>query len=306
MENSRRIRFELEAGKLIARTDKTPNTRIQTSGDGKTGDIWAPIKIVQKKTSKDAQEGERQEQVFTLKDPAGFSYATAVEILFSQNGFKSSLAMRFQSGDPFEGASVLMQSIARDADNNNTGYHERHIPISRTVVKAFLEKSTDDLAKRATYRTAEIAKVKEFLEHAVLVLFNKPLQFSKTDKNFFSAVKKLPPSAKRLSKTFAESFDALCDSTFFDELIEEIEASDHEAVRDQWLRRLAKRAGSVLQSAFAVGPRSGQLRYRAQSAALGRLHSSMHSEKFPALAQALKSKKQNSSIPSDKETHEHT
>lgn len=305
LENCRRIRFELEAGKLIARTDKTPNTRIQTSGDGKTGDIWAPIKTVQKKTSKDAKEGELQEQVFTLKDPVGFSYATAVDILFSQNGFKSSLAMRFQSGDPFEGVTVLMQSIARDADNNNMGYHERRIPISRTVVKAFLEQSTDDLAKRATDRTAEIAMVKDFLEHGVLVLFNKALQFTKTEKDFFAAMKKLPASAKRLSRTFIESFDALCDSTFFDELIEEIEASDRETVRDKWLRTLAERAELVLQSAFVAGPRSGQLRYRAQSAALGRLRSMMHGSKLPALAQALKSQKHNPSTPSAKETHEH-
>jgi len=290
LENCRRIRFELEADKLIARIDKTPNTRIQTSGDGKTGDIWAPIKIVQKTTDKDAQEREKQEQVFTLKDPLGFNYVTAVNILFSQNGFKSSLAMRFQKNDSFEGATVLMQSIARDADNNNMGYHERHIPISRTVVKAFFEKSTDDLAKRATDRTAEIAKVKEFLEHAVLVLFNKSLQFTKTEKDFFSAINKLPTSAKRLSQKFIESFDALCDSSFFYELIDEVEASDREGVREQWLRTLAKRADLVLKSAFTAGPRNEQLRYRAQSAALDRLYSAMKSDKFPALSHALKFK----------------
>lgn len=290
LENCRRIRFEFEAGKLIARTDKTPNTRIQTSGDGKTGDIWAPINLVPNKTSKDSLEGGKQEQVFTLKDPVGFSHPTAVNILFSKNGFKSSLAMRIQRGDPFEGVTVLLQSIARDADNNNMGYHERRIPISRTVVKAFLEKSTDELAKRATDRTTEIAKVKEFLEHAVLVLFNKSLQFAKTEKVFLAAIKKLPTSAKRLSRTFIESFDAHCDSSFFYELIEEIEASDPEAVRAQWLRTVAARAELVLKSAFAAGPRCGQLRYRAQSAALDRLHLAMQSEKFPALALALNSR----------------
>jgi CRISPR system Cascade subunit CasA len=48
----------------------------------------------------------------------------------------------------------------------------------------------------------------------------------------------------------------------------------------------------VVRSAFDAGPRSGQLRYRAQSAALGRLHGQMRSNKskLPALAQALKTR----------------
>ena len=96
-------------------------------------------------------------------------------------------------------------------------------------------------------------------------------------------------SFKRAS-LFAQPFEAQCDQHFFLELIEEIEASDRDAVRNQWLLTLAARAETVLQSAFVAGPRSGQLRYRAQSAALGRLRWSMRGEKFPALAHALKSK----------------
>jgi CRISPR system Cascade subunit CasA len=64
LENSRRIRFEMESSKLIAKTDHTPNTRIHTNGDGKTGDIWSPIKLTEKMNGK-AGNAHSQEQVFT-------------------------------------------------------------------------------------------------------------------------------------------------------------------------------------------------------------------------------------------------
>ena len=134
---------------------------------------------------------------------------------------------------------------------------------------------------------------------ALAVLFgNGAKDESGKDKDASDAV-------KDRASLFAQPFEVQCDENFFPDLIEEIEASDRDAVRDQWLRTLAQRAESVLQSAFAAGPRSGQLRYKAQSAALHRLRSMMRGNKLPALAQALKSDKQNSSTPPAEENHEH-
>ena len=106
---------------------------------------------------------------------------------------------------------------------------------------------------------------------------------------------------------FAQPFEAECDAQFFIELTEEIEAEDRDAVRKQWLCNLADRAERVLRSAFDAGPRSGQLRYRAQSAALGRLHGQMRSDKskLPALAQALKTRYLTPSRSTREENHEH-
>ena len=112
-------------------------------------------------------------------------------------------------------------------------------------------------------------------------------------------------AVKDRASLFAQPFEAQCDAQFFPELIEEIEAEDREMVRHEWLLTLADRAESILQSAFTAGPRSGQLRYRAQSAALGRLRSMMHGNKLPALAHALKSNKQTISTSPEEETHDH-
>ena len=109
-----------------------------------------------------------------------------------------------------------------------------------------------------------------------------------------------------IANSFAQPFESQCDALFFPELIEEIESADRETARSQWLVTLAGRAEAVLLSAFAAGPRSAQLRYRAQSAALGRLRSMMYGNKWPALAIALKSKRPSTPTPFDKETHEHT
>lgn len=114
-------------------------------------------------------------------------------------------------------------------------------------------------------------------------------------------------TVKERSSLFAQPFEAQCDAQFFLELTAEIEAEDRDAVRKQWLCDLADRAERVLRSAFDAGPRSGQLRYRAQSAALLRLHWQMRSDKskLPALAQALKTRYPTPSRSTREENHEH-
>jgi CRISPR system Cascade subunit CasA len=154
----------------------------------------------------------------------------------------------------------------------------------------------DEVAAISKSRVEQLGAITWMLGQALMVLLTH---------DSFTESKKKDEALKERAKRFYQPFESQSDAEFFTELLEEIEASDRDAVRNQWLRTLAKRAELVLKAAFAAGPRSGQLRYRAQSAALGRLHSAMHSEKFPTLAQALKSQNQNSSTPSAKETHEY-
>lgn len=251
--------------------------------NGITGDPWMPVDGA---AAKALTIGSR-----------GFDYRLAAELLLGSK-FTKPTAQMWLPSDDLEGVYLLAQGVAR-GQGKTEGYHERRIPISRTVRKAFLIQSTDELAKLANDRIAPIAEVRKMLWASLAALFgNGAKDESGKDKDASDAV-------KDRASLFAQPFEAQCDEHFFSELIEEIEASVREAVRDQWLLTLAERAESVLQSAFAAGPRSGQLRYRAQSAALGRLRSLMHGNKLPALAHALKSKKQNLSTSFDKETHEH-
>jgi len=251
--------------------------------NGITGDPWLPVNGVEAKA---LTIGGR-----------GFDYKLAAELLLGSK-FTKPTAQMWLPSDDLEGVYLLAQGVAR-GQGKTEGYHERRIPVSRTIRRAFLAKSTDELAKLANDRIAAIAEVRKMLWASLAVLFgNGAKDESGKDKDASDA-------AKDRATLFAQPFEAQCDQHFFSELIEEIEESDRNAVRNQWLLTLAARAETVLQSAFVAGPRSGQLRYRAQSAALGRLRSMMHGSKLPALAQALKSQKQNPSTPSAKETHEH-
>lgn len=250
---------------------------------GITGDPWMPV--------------DRSETKALTIGGRGFDYKLATELLLGSK-FTKPTAQMWLPSDDLEGVYLLAQGVAR-GQGKTEGYHERRIPVSRTVRKAFLTQSTDELAKLANERIAGIAEIRKMLWTALTVLFGNGAK-DESGKN-----KDASDAVKERAGLFAQPFEAQCDVHFFSELIEEIEASDRDAVRDQWLRTLAQRAESVLQSAFAAGPRSGQLRYKAQSAALGSLRSMMHGNKFPALAHALKSNKQNLSTPTKEEPHEH-
>lgn len=286
IEVSRRIRFVYESGAINAKTATTPSPRIKPIQGGLTGDIWSPI---------DSDKDGRK--VLTLR-PAGFGYRTAVNLLVPGK-LELAPAMKIQRSDPPVGLTLNMQSIAWGPKNTNAGYHVRDVRIGKklaAMLSAMKQLEIDRLAEISKSRVDQVHEVSWMLEQALAVLFTNDAQSESSKKS---------DSIRERAKRFAQPFEAQCDAQFFPELIDEIEADDREAVREKWLLDLAKRAKRVLQSAFDAGPRSGQLRYRAQSAALDRLDRSMRGSKLPALAQALKSVKSIPSTSTAEETHEH-
>ena len=285
IEVCRRVRLVNATSKLQAFVTGSKAPRIAAKErNGITGDPWMPVHSAEAKA---LTIGSR-----------GFDYKLASELLLGSKFAKPTAQMWLPSDDT-EGVYLLAQGVAR-GQGKTEGYHEKRIPVSKTIRRAFLTQNTDELAQLANERITAIAEVRKILWAALAVLFgNGAKDESGKDKDASDAV-------KDRASLFAQPFEAECDAQFFPELIAEIEAPDQEAVRNQWLLSLADRAESVLQSAFNAGPRSGQLRYKAQSAALWRLHSAMQGSKLPALASALKSKKSNSLTPSNEETHEHT
>lgn len=272
IEVSRRVRVNCDASFYTAKTATTPNARIQSIAGGLTGDIWSPID--------QDQDGRK---VFTTR-PYGFGYRTAVNLLVPTK-IELSPAMKPQRFDPVVGLKLNMESIAWGPKNTNAGYHKREIAIGKklaVMLASAKQAEIDEVAAISKSRVEQLGEITWMLGQALMVLLTH---------DSLSEGKKKDEALKERAKRFSQPFEAQCDAEFFPELFEEIETPDREAVRNRWLRTLAGRAESVLQSVFAAGPRSGQLRYRAQSAALDRLHSAMRSEKFPALAHALKSKK---------------
>jgi CRISPR system Cascade subunit CasA len=285
IEICRRVRLRQE-GVIKAQLTGSQSARIAAKAlNGNTGDSWMPIDATAAKA-------------LTITG-RGFDYKLSSELLLGSK-YRKPTAQVWLTTDDTEGVHFVAQGVAR-GQGKTEGYHERRIPISKTVRKAFQSQKTDTLAKLAEERIAAIGEIRKMLWTALVVLFNSGAK-DETGKD-----KDASDSVKDRANLFAQPFEAECDAKFFQELTEEIEAEDRDAVRKQWLCELADRTEHVLRLAFDAGPRSGQLRYRAQSAALWRLHGQMRSDKskLPILAQALKTRYPTPSSFTREENHEH-
>jgi CRISPR system Cascade subunit CasA len=288
IEVTRRLRIARESKAIVVKTTTTPASRINPIPGGLTGDIWSPIGS--------DRDGPK---VLTVR-PSGLNYKTAVNLLVPGK-FQFSPAMKLQKTDPKVGSKLRMESIAWGAKNTNAGYHIRDVRISKklAIMLAAAKKSEiDELALISKSRVEQIGDISWMLKRSLKVLFGKGSEGQIDKKN---------DAVEAREDRFCRPFEDECDAKFFPELIEEIESNDRDVVRTQWLCKLADRAEHVLRSAFLAGPRCGQLRYRSQSAALGRLHGLMRSDKskLPALAQALKACQHTPFTSAEKETHEY-
>ncbi len=284
IEICRRVKLRQEGG-IKAQVTGSKSARIAAKElNGNTGDSWMPVDSAAAKA-------------LTITS-RGFDYKLSSELLLGSKYRKPS-AQEWLTTDDVEGVHLIAQGVAR-GQGKTEGYHERRILISRTIRKAFQTQKTDTLAKLAEERIAAIAEIRKMLWAALVALFNSGAK-DETGKD-----KDASDTVKERATLFAQPFEAECDAQFFLELTAEIEAEDRDAVRRQWLCDLADRAERVLRSAFDAGPRSGQLRYRAQSAALERLRWQMRSDKskLPALAQALKTRYPTPSRSIREENHE--
>lgn len=285
IEICRRIRFT-NIGALKANAVGSKVARISAKElNGRTGDAWMPL---------DSAAGK----ALTI-GPRGFDYKLGTELLLGQK-YSKPAAQVLLSSDEADGLYLLAQGVAR-GQGKTEGYHERRIPISRKIRQGLAIRHTDELAKFATERIEAIAEIRKILWSALTGLFGNGAK-DETGKD-----KDTSDTVKDRANLFAQPFEALCDATFFPELIEEIEAEagTREAIRSRWLLTLADRAEQVLRTAFVAGPRSSHLRYRAQATALARLRGAMYGSpkypaKLPALAAALK---QRQALPTE-ETHE--
>lgn len=227
--------------------------------NGITGDAWIPIDPVAGKALTIGADG--------------FHYKLASELLFGSK-FRSPIAQEIDAADGTEGIVVLAQGVTR-GQGKTEGYHERRIPISPKMRSMLRQKQTDQLAKVAGERVDAVGKMRGVvLWTALAALFDQG-----------AAKDKFSDSAKDKAAGFTKSFEQAEDARFFDDLNAEIEATEPDQVRLQWLLAMVDRAEAILKNAFVAGPQSGEQRYRARSAALSRFHGSLRSAKtLPTLA----------------------
>lgn len=257
IEICRRIRLQTTMGVLSALGTGSKSARIAAKElNGLTGDAWTPIDV----------EGGK---ALTIGSN-GFNYKLISELMFGGK-FESSAAHNLIQADSGKNLVLVAQGITR-GQGKTEGYHERRIPISPKVRSLLISNQKNHLERLSGQRITAIGDMRSLLRSALVVLFENG-----NVKDFRQASK----SHEGKMTKYLTSFEIIEDARFFDDLNEEIEASDPTAQRLQWLLGLVNRAESVLKSAFDAGPRNGIQKYRAQSAALSRFHGGLRSEKSP-------------------------
>lgn len=197
----------------------------------------------------------------------GFDYKLICRILFSGEYIKSEI-QTVQSSDG-EGLILIAQGVAR-GNSKTEGYHERRVPISSKVRKLLMKTSEDaKLVQMATLHVDAIAGVRKLLWVALAVLFANGHSGDSSEGNKLKAT------------LFSAPFERAEDARFFDDLNEEIDATDPTVQRLQWMFGLVARAEAILKQAFDAGPRNGVQKYRAQSAALSRFRGALRGENSP-------------------------
>ncbi len=255
IELCRQIRLRCEGDRLVADGTGSKSERISAKElNGITGDPWTPVDLAAGKALTIAAEG--------------FHYKLVAELLFGGK-YLAPIAQDFTSSEEGLQYVLIAQGVTR-GQGKTEGYHERRVPISPKARTLLFGGHKEALAKPASERIRAIAEVRKLLWLALTVLFsNGEPGCDSSD------------SVKDKASEFSRPFEKAEDARFFDDLNQEIEADDPAAQRLRWMTELAERAESVLQSAFARGPRSGIQRYRARAAALSRFRAALRGEKSP-------------------------
>ena len=221
--------------------------------NGLTGDAWTPIDV----------EGGK---ALTITS-SGFNYKLVSELMFGGK-YQAPAAHNMDQSAKGDRLVFVTQGITR-GQGKTEGYHERRVPISPKVRGLLMTNQKAQLERIAGQRIAVIGEVRKLLWLALAVLFAGGNSGVNSDGN------------KTKASKFSAPFETAEDARFFDDLNEEMEAADPDAKRLQWLLGLVDRAEVILKIAFDAGPRNGVQKYRAQSAALSRLHGGLRSDKSP-------------------------
>lgn len=264
IEICRRLRLRCMDGKIMAIGTSSKAARIAAKDlNGFTGDAWTPVEYTLDK------QGEAKGKALTISS-SGFNYKLVSELLFSGK-YQSPTAHNLDR--PVGGNSLIFiaQGVTR-GQGITEGYHERRVHISPKVRGLLIANQKPQLERISGQRIAAIGDVRGLLRYALVVLF---------ESGDVKDVRQASKAHEAKVRKFSAPFEGTEDARFFDDLNEEIEATDLGAQRLQWLLGLVERAEAILKAAFDAGPRSGIQKYRAQSAALSRFHGGLRSDKFP-------------------------
>ncbi|WP_158306638.1 type I-E CRISPR-associated protein Cse1/CasA [Polymorphum gilvum] len=256
IEICRRIRLvRTDTGlRALAAGSKVP--RIESKAlNGVTGDLW---------TSVVDEKGKRK--AFTL-DARGWSYQQMVRLLFPavRRASEEITPAPMQSEAPFDettGLSVLARAVVR-GQGKTEGYHERRIPVSRTLRLGFGKTAASEPAAQAAHERVRDAGTfqSKVVFPAVLAVFTAAPRTGAGERA------RDDDTAKSRAGAVAARLDALIDPLFFEDLETELavlgDRPAMERARLRWLRdRLLPFARTVLDEAFAAAPDAAARHWR--------------------------------------------
>lgn len=252
IEICRRVRLSDEQGQLYAFAGGSKAKRIVPASQGVTGDPWSPLVI------------EKDGSIKSLTvNGTGFGYRRMVDLMFTNI---PSPLQREATDDELKGLHLLARALVR-GDGRTEGYHERRVPLSRTI-KSGLREHAADRGAQAAHDRVELAGLmqNQVLKRALMSLFqNGPDKIKGDDKE-----------SQRKAEPFLKRFDVEVDRDFFPDLWVEADEDDpdkRDHLRGVWVRKLKTLAERLLDEAEHEAPRSSRRRYRAVVRAQDRLRS---------------------------------
>ena len=252
IEICRRVRLSIEQGQLHALAGGSKSKRIVPAVQGVTGDPWSPLVV------------EKDGSIKSLTvNGTGFGYRRMVDLMFS---VIPAPLQREAADDALGGLHLLARALVR-GDGRTEGYHERLVPLSRTI-KSGLRVRAADRGAQAAHDRVELAGLmqNQVLKRALMSLFqNGPDKIKGDDKE-----------SQRKAEPFLKRFDVEVDRDFFPDLWVEADEDDpdkHDHLRGVWVRKLKSLAERLLDAAEHEAARSSRRRYRAVVRAQDRLSS---------------------------------
>ncbi len=216
---------------------------------GRTGDPWTPI------------DKKRDGLPLTL-GPGGFNYKRVADYL---TNWEHPALLRPTSSEQRSGETMHLVARAMVRGQGKTeGYHERVIPIRKTLRSAMLRRNASpEPGQIAQTRIECVSVVQRILSHAIQVFA------ARGDHD------KVSPEHRTMARVWLNRLDEIVDARFFEDLQRELEAgsSERQRIRNNWLMNgsdgVIDHARVLLDDAESTLPCPSIHRYKARVAAEG-------------------------------------
>ncbi|GJG89734.1 hypothetical protein tb265_49150 [Gemmatimonadetes bacterium T265] len=262
VEVCRRIRLTADphTGALSALAAGSAAARVDAKAlSGRTGDPWTPL----------MPDGDGRKALTV--DAGGLTYKRLVPLLFpTPSDPKAPVRAPLQevtADDADQGLAVVARAVVR-GQGKTEGFHERRIPVSRTMRPFFGPViASDAAAKLASDRVEQVGLfARKVLYPAALAVYTAAPSSTERARD--------DDTAKARAGTAVGQLDARVDATFFADLDAELAVRDDReaavAERTRWLLQLRDGGRAVLRDVLDTAPSAAMRHHRTRVRALRR------------------------------------